>query len=235
MMLQQQRQQQQPLRRNLCLHLLALGHLGYATYYDYKYAQLPLLAVELRLEPTMGYKFNYLTFLNGLLQSSYYLLAVACDLLPARALSRWRDFLLASLVVPLALTVSITFWLLYALPSYVIYPQLLQQIYPRWLNHSLHSFVVLYALLELCLTPHRYPRRREGFMCLGLSLAGYLLWLHVVHHHTHIWAYPFLHAFSTPLLYCFFAFIVGAAFGYYALGELLSAAAWPTDELADWK
>ncbi|KAH8299474.1 hypothetical protein KR044_001744 [Drosophila immigrans] len=214
------------LPARLLLHVVASGHLGYTVYYDYRYVQLPELATELRMVPPLGGKFKYLTFLNGLLQTVYYLLATTHDLYPWPGLRQLRDFLLASFVVPLALTVSVTFWLLRGINGEYIHPPLLDEIYPTWLTHTMHSLIVVYAVLELCLAPHRYPRRRRGFTALGIILASYLAWLYLVKIWTGIWVYPFLGGFFAPLRWCFFAVIVSLAFCYYVLGEQLNYALW---------
>ncbi|XP_034655718.1 androgen-induced gene 1 protein [Drosophila subobscura] len=214
-------------KTRLLLHLVAATHLGCAVCYDFLYARLPRLAVELRLEAPIGGKLKYLTFLCGLLQCAYYLLALVYDVLRARRLRLLRDFLLASYVVPLALTVSLTFWTLLAIGRESIYPGLLDLIYPAWLNQTLHSFVVLYALLELCLTQHRYPPRSRGLAGLALFMAAYLAWMHFIWLRTGIWVYPFLGALSATVRLLFLALIVGLSFVYYLLGERVNAVLWP--------
>uniref|UniRef100_A0A6P4E0F6 Androgen-induced gene 1 protein-like n=1 Tax=Drosophila rhopaloa TaxID=1041015 RepID=A0A6P4E0F6_DRORH len=162
----------------LLLHLSAVVHLGYAIYYDFRFAQLPQLAVTLRLEPPMGGKFKYMTFLGGLVQFGYYALALTYDLFRMRSLRSLRDYMLATFVVPLSLTVSFTFWTLYVIDREAIYPGLLDLVYPSWLNHAMHTFVVVYALIELGITRHRYPHRSRGFAGLAAFMVGYLVWIH---------------------------------------------------------
>lgn len=213
-------------RGRLLLHLTAAVHLGYAIYYDVRYAQLPQLAVDLRLEPPIGGKFKYMTFLGGLLHLSYYTLALAYDLLRIRSLRSLRDYVMASLVVPLALTVGVTFWTLYGIDRETIYPAILDLIYPNWLNHAMHTYVVVYALVELGVTGHRYPDRRRGFAGLGVFMAGYIMWVHFVWLKTGIWVYPLLGALVWPLRILLFATIVGLGFVYYLIGERVNSVLW---------
>ncbi|XP_017136853.1 androgen-induced gene 1 protein [Drosophila miranda] len=214
-------------KTRLLLHLAASTHLGYAVYYDYVYAQLPPLAVEMRLEAPIGGKLKYMTFLCGLLQFTYYSLALAYDVVRVRRLMLLRDYMLASFVVPLALTVSLTFWTLYAIDRESIYPGLLDLIYPVWLNQSMHTIVVVYALVELCVTQHRYPARSKGLAGLGAFLVAYLAWIHYVWLRTGVWAYPFLGALAGPVRLVFFAAIVVLAFAYYLFGERMNSVLWP--------
>ncbi|KAH8270137.1 hypothetical protein KR018_004415 [Drosophila ironensis] len=210
----------------LLLHLLAASHLGYAIYYDFRYAQLPQLAVDLRLEAPIGGKFKYMTVLGGLLQFTYYALALFNDLTRDHTLRQMRDFIFASFVVPLAMTVSLTFWTLYSIDREAIYPGILDLVYPKWLNHAMHTFVVAYALLDLYVTPHKYPIRSRGFAGLGTFMAVYLVWMHFVWLRTGIWVYPFLGALGPSLRLLFFALVIFLGFIYYLLGEQLNGLRW---------
>ncbi|XP_023161499.2 androgen-induced gene 1 protein [Drosophila hydei] len=213
-------------KTRLLLHLLATVHLGYAIYYEYFYAQLPSVAVQLGLLAPVGGKFKYLTFLNGLLQCGYYLLASLHDLLRLQRLQQWRDYLLACLVLPLALTLSVTFWTLCAIDGESIYPYFLELIYPKWLKWTMHCHVAVYALLELCTTAHQYPKRGRGLAGLTAALILYLIWIYFVLFYTGIWIYPFLGALMPATRLCFFAAIILLACGYYLVGERINQVLW---------
>ncbi|KAH8239531.1 hypothetical protein KR032_005203 [Drosophila birchii] len=213
-------------KTSLLLHLTAALHLGFAIYYDCRYAQMPPLAVELRLEPPIGGKFKYMTFLSGLVHCFYYTLALTYDILRIRVLRQLRDYIMASFVIPLAFTVGVTFWTLYTIDRDSIYPPILDLVFPSWLNHTMHSFVVVYAVLELILTQHRYPLRRKGFAGLGIFMAAYLTWIHFLWLVTGIWVYPFLGALAGPFRFMFLAAIVGLGFSYYLMGESINQVLW---------
>lgn len=214
-----------PISR-LLLHVLASVQLGYALYYDFRFAELPQLAYDLQLEAPIGGKLKYLSVLVGLLQFGYYLLALLHDLRPNRQLLELRDFMFASLVLPLALVVSVTFWLLYLINGEYIYPYFLEQVYPGWHKQTMHTHVAVYALLELYLAPHHYPRRNRGLVVLGLAMFGYLLWQLTVRFLTGQWVYLFLDGLSLIMLCFFFLLITGSSYGYYLLGEWLNQKLW---------
>ncbi|XP_060655571.1 androgen-induced gene 1 protein [Drosophila nasuta] len=220
------KQLESSLAVRLLFHAVVSGQLGYAVYYDYNYAQLPWLAIALRLVPPIGGKFNYLTFLTAALHTFYYLLALISDLCPVQGLRQLRDFLLATFVVPLALTVSVTFWLLVATNCEAIYPPFLNEMYPWWLTLTLHALIVCYAALEIHLEPHCYPQRWKGFSALAAGLVSYLVWMHLVYFWTGVWIYPFLGGFFEPFRWFFFGLIVSSAFVYYWLGERLNCMLW---------
>ncbi|XP_032575499.1 androgen-induced gene 1 protein [Drosophila sechellia] len=213
-------------RARLFFHLSATVHLAYAIYFDLRYAQLPQVAVTLRLEPPIGGKFKYMTFLCGLLQLGYYTLALTFDLLRLRSLRKLRDYIFATLAVPLALTVGLTFWTLFAIDRESIYPVLLDLVYPNWLNHTMHTFVVIYAFVELGITRHQYPKRSRGFTGLGAFMVGYLVWIHIVWFRTGIWVYPFLGGIAWQLRVIFFVLIMVLGFVYYLFGERVNNILW---------
>lgn len=210
----------------MLLHVVACIHLGYALYYDFISAQLPLMVHELRLEAPMGGKLKYLTVLVGLLQFGYFLLALAHDVRPKKQLLGLRDFVFASLGFPLALTISVTFWMLYFINGGYVYPYFLDQVYPWWHKQTMHTHVVVYMLLELYLAPHQYPRRYRGLLVLGLAMFSYLMWLLMVRFLTGHWVYHFLDGLSPFTLSFFFALVTGSSFGYYLLGESLNHKLW---------
>ncbi|XP_052845961.1 androgen-induced gene 1 protein-like [Drosophila gunungcola] len=210
----------------LLLHLFAAINLAKAVYHDYRYAQLPELAVTLRLEPPLWGMFKYITFLGGLLQSGYYALALTHDLWRLPSLRNLRDYILATFVVPLALTASLTFWSLYAIDRNAIYPGLLDSIYPGWLNHVLHSYIAVYALIEFVSTRHRYPDRSRGFVGLAAFMAGYLVWNYYFWFRTAIWVYPFLGGTDWYIQVLYFALIIVVAFVYYLVGEHVNRVLW---------
>lgn len=213
-------------KTSLVLHLLAGVHLGYTVYYEYLYVQMPYLAIYFGVLPTVGGKFKYLTFLNGVLQCIYYLIAILHDLLRLRRLRQLRDYLLASLVLPLALTVSLTFWTLCVIDGESIFPSFIQVIYPEWLNWTMHCGVSIYPFLDLYISAHQYPKRSHGLSALTTALLLYLIWMYYVVYSTGKWIYPFLGALLPVTRICFFAVVIVAAFGYYLVGERINYALW---------
>ncbi|KAH8418742.1 hypothetical protein KR222_008849, partial [Zaprionus bogoriensis] len=208
------------------LHVAACTHLGYTLYYEFRHVALPELAFELRLVVPLAGKFKYLTVLVGLLQLGYYLIALVYDMCPLRELRQLRDFVLVSLVVPLVVTVSATFWTLYNINQQYVYPDFLDRVYPGWQKLTMYVFVVVYVLLELCLAPHRYPHKGRGFLGLSVVWGSYLLLLLVVHHRTGLWIYSFLDGLSVITLWFLFVTILGTSFVYYLLGESLNRKLW---------
>uniref|UniRef100_A0A8C9THA1 Androgen dependent TFPI regulating protein 1 n=1 Tax=Scleropages formosus TaxID=113540 RepID=A0A8C9THA1_SCLFO len=137
-----------------------------------------------------------------------------------------RDFLFTILAFPLGTFVCISFWTLYVIDRKLVYPKYLDDIIPLWLNHAMHTAILLLVLLELYLQPHRYPRRIRAVLCLALFCAAYLAWVLWVHHVSEIWVYPIMAHLSPAGLALFLAASALALLPLYLLGEKLSLKYW---------
>jgi hypothetical protein len=75
--------------------------------------------------------------------------------------------------------VTVNFWVLYSLidPALIEDTQVLQDHVPSWMNHSLHTCVLLFTLTELLLTHRRYPRWAAlGKVMSAVVVLGYTAW-----------------------------------------------------------
>ena len=99
-----------------------------------------------------------------------------------------------------------------------------------WLNHVLHTNIVIFILLELFTSFRQYPSRKAGITGLSIFMAGYLVWLHVIKYVSGIWVYPVLDVLPAPLRIVFFVVVIAATSVFYLAGEFLSNVVW-TKEL----
>jgi hypothetical protein len=75
--------------------------------------------------------------------------------------------------------VTVNFWVLNSLldPALIEDTQVLQDYVPSWMNHSLHTTVLLFALVELVLTHRRYPRwTARGRLMAAVVVLAYTSW-----------------------------------------------------------
>lgn len=70
--------------------------------------------------------------------------------------------------------VSTMFWGLYFLDRNLIMPKYLDVYFPSWLNHTMHTFVSVFACLEMITAYRPYPSRVHG---LGIHLGFQLIYL----------------------------------------------------------
>lgn len=141
-------------------------------------------------------------------------------------LTKARDFYFTALAFPVGTFVFVSFWTLYTYDRELVYPKMLDEIIPVWLNHAMHTFIMPLLLLQMFLQHHRYPSRTKGIFSLALFAALYLSWVLWVHHASGIWVYPIM-AHLSPVGLC--VFLGGASLSMaplYLLGEKLSLMMW---------
>ncbi|XP_065142496.1 androgen dependent TFPI regulating protein 1 isoform X2 [Paramisgurnus dabryanus] len=187
-----------------------------------------------------GGRWKYLTFINLVMQTIFFGLAAAVDVihmvLPVkqtrsgapRILAEARDFYFTALSFPICTFVFASFWTLYIYNREMVYPKFLDDIIPVWLNHALHTVIMPLLLVQMFLQNNKYPSRLKGIVFLALFVVLYLLWVLWVHHVSDIWVYPIM-AHLGPGGLCLF--LGGASLTVvplYLLGEKLNHMIWST-------
>ncbi|XP_021114981.1 androgen-induced gene 1 protein isoform X3 [Heterocephalus glaber] len=74
------------------------------------------------------------------------------------------------------LFVVAVFWIIYAYDREMIYPKLLDNFIPGWLNHGMHTTVLPFILIEMRTSHHQYPSRSSGLTAICTFSVGYILW-----------------------------------------------------------
>ncbi|CAL4253461.1 unnamed protein product, partial [Meganyctiphanes norvegica] len=100
---------------------------------------------------------KFITFLNMVLQSLYFSLALLIDLMGfnntltsnQKRLADIRDIAFASLLFPLGIWVCSSFWMVYWMYSDIILPAKIALLFPAWLNHGLHTVPAVFTVMEL--------------------------------------------------------------------------------------
>ncbi|XP_070534435.1 androgen-induced gene 1 protein-like isoform X2 [Ptychodera flava] len=212
-------------------HLLLLILYVYALYYDL----VVLRGRLIKIAPiTFGGNLKYLTFWDLNFQTFYFGLCCLIDLIEAfskrrtvpRKLCSFRDWFLAAIAFPFGLVVVIMFWAIYAVDRELVFPARLDDIFPSWLNHVMHTTVLPFLLLEFYFVRHRYPSRKNGIfgtLFVGLS---YLFWLLYLGFVMDIWVYGFLKVLSGAYFVLFFVGNALLLLVFYLAGEKLNAVCW---------
>ncbi|XP_013377322.1 PREDICTED: androgen-dependent TFPI-regulating protein isoform X2 [Chinchilla lanigera] len=180
-----------------------------------------------------GAQSKYLTLLNLLLQAVYFGVACLDDVLKRikrkkdiKFITALRDLLFATLAFPVCTFVFLMFWTIFLYDRELVYPKLLDGILPAWLNHSVHTFILLFSLIEIILRPHQYPSKKTGLILLAVGSIGYIsrvLWLHSKTGH---WVYPVLAKLSPVGLAAFFFLSYSLTASLFLLGERLNHWKW---------
>ncbi|XP_013856020.1 androgen-dependent TFPI-regulating protein [Austrofundulus limnaeus] len=181
-----------------------------------------------------GGPWKYLTFLNLLLQMTFFGLAAVTDLQQEKtgsALLKWKDLLFSVFAFPVGMFVVLLFWTIYAIDRELVYPAALDSFFPPWINHAMHTFVFPVLLGELLLQPHAYPKTKlSALAALGLVGLAYLSWIIWVYASVGIWVYPLLGYFSAAGLMGFFLFNMSVVTLLYLLGQELDGRLWRKSE-----
>ncbi|XP_063815449.1 androgen-induced gene 1 protein-like isoform X2 [Pseudophryne corroboree] len=184
---------------------------------------------------TYGGRWKYLTFINQVIQTVFFGFCVSYDLVQLCLSSRnriclfltWlKDRTFCILAFPMSAFVVTSFWSIYNYDRELVYPKVLDSIIPQWLNHLMHSFVVLVMLIELLTCSHQYPSRKSGLATLMLFCIAYLSWILWVHHASGIWVYPILETLDAVGMSVFFAVSFLIMVPFYCLGEWLTQLRW---------
>lgn len=122
--------------------------------------------------------------------------------------------------------VATTFWGIYFVDRELILPKAIDPYFPGWLNHLMHTNIVVFLLGELFTSYRKYPTRKQGLSTLAVVMVAYLVWIHVINHYTGKWVYPILEVLNFPLRLVFFAAMLVFLVVLYILGENLNNVIW---------
>jgi hypothetical protein len=95
-----------------------------------------------------------------------------------------------------------------------------------WLNHIMHTNIMVFIVLELFTSFRLYPSRKWGLAGLSLFMASYLAWLHVIKYKADVWVYPVLEVLNLPQRIAFFALSLIFSVGLYIFGEFFNDSIW---------
>ncbi|XP_037700306.1 androgen-induced gene 1 protein isoform X2 [Choloepus didactylus] len=108
-------------------------------------------AIEMPSHQTYGGSWKFLTFIDLVIQAVFFGICVLTDLSSLltrgsgsreqerqlKKLIALRDWVLAVLAFPVGIFVVVVFWIIYAYDREMIYPKLLDNFIPGWLNHGM--------------------------------------------------------------------------------------------------
>uniref|UniRef100_A0A8C3YMH1 Androgen dependent TFPI regulating protein n=1 Tax=Catagonus wagneri TaxID=51154 RepID=A0A8C3YMH1_9CETA len=180
-----------------------------------------------------GGQWKYLTFLNLLLQAIFYGVACLEDVLKRtkgkkdiKFITAFRDLLFTTLAFPISAFVFLSFWIIFLYDRELVYPKALDDIFPGWLNHAMHTSILPFSLVEIILRPHCYPMKRKGLIILAAVSLAYISRVLWIYSETGTWVYPVFAKLSPAGLAAFFLASYIFVVGIYLLGEKLHHWKW---------
>ncbi|XP_072028780.1 androgen-induced gene 1 protein-like isoform X2 [Amphiura filiformis] len=176
----------------------------------------------------------FLTIWNLIFQTFYFFWCCVTDLVLtsgsrspiAKKFVAFRDWFLAAVAFPIGTLVVSMFWAIWAVDRELVFPKELDEFFPPWLNHVLHTTVLPILLIEMFLVQHKLPSRKVGVMGTLFVGLSYLLWVLYLGYAMDIWVYPVLKVLSG---FYFGLFLTVSAFfllGLYIVGEKISEFCW---------
>lgn len=82
--------------------------------------------------------------------------------------SKIRGFIFTSLVFPSTMIVAFFFWLFYHINSEYVIPNGFEEMVPSWLNHNIHTNIILLPIIELTLQKMSIPSTKTAFITLTI-------------------------------------------------------------------
>ncbi|XP_073997352.1 androgen-induced gene 1 protein-like [Rhodnius prolixus] len=168
-----------------------------------------------------GYEYrNYLFSIWGTIaQFVYFCMYVAMDILEIQGgalalkikekMQNIASYLLFTFVFPLSVHIFILFWCFYVWDREYIYPRMLDEMAPFWLNHILHTYPPVLSVIYMLTCNENEPSIKSTFSGLSTLLVAYsALFLYVKAVHG-VWIYQAFDAIEETfakflLFYCGF-------------------------------
>ncbi|XP_015924926.1 androgen-induced gene 1 protein isoform X2 [Parasteatoda tepidariorum] len=176
-------------------------------------------------------RLKYLTYWNLLVQFLFFTLSSIMDFMKTSSssynkLTKLRDKFYAGIVLPYGVFVVAMFWILYGINRELIFPKVLDPVFPPWLNHVSHTVILPVLLIETYIIKHRHPRRRDGMKLTAAFGLCYGIWTLILGLGMDIWVYPVLQIMNWTARIVFFAVSILFMFLQYLVGEKINCLFW---------
>lgn len=219
-------------RLNCFIHVGTFATFFFTNYYAFVHLRIPMLQ-KLFEKFDVG-QLKYLTIWCLIVQALFFFICVLNDFFGSNAVNpkkrplmrRIKDFFHATFSFPLAMFVGITFWSLMFVDRELVLPKAMDPYFPWWLNHLMHTMIMVSTVLELFIAPRQYPTRFQALSSLLVFMVIYLVWIHVIYAKTGVWVYPALHVLSLPLRVAFLGSLFLFVVMMYLAGEALNNLVW---------
>ncbi|CAH1400101.1 unnamed protein product [Nezara viridula] len=218
------------------VHAVGAVHFTFGCYYDWFEVNIPKEVSP--IFAAFGYKLKFLTYWDALLQATYFILATVNDILGPKdkhteeptMLCKVRDFVECSMAFPVSMFVGFTFWSLMAVDRELVLPKALDPYFPPWLNHVMHTNIVIFQFLEITTSRRDFPPKKWGLLGLSVFQGLYLVWMNIVFFVSGLWAYPILNVLGVPARILFLTASFFTGFLFYFFGEYLNRFLWAEEK-----
>jgi FAR-17a/AIG1-like protein len=143
-----------------------------------------------------------------------------------------KDYIFSSLAFPLSFDVAVMFWSLFFFNRETVAPKVWDEIFPVWLNHFIHTDIVLFISIELIVLHRNYPKKKPSLIGLLFLMFCYICWVHIINLKTDQWVYPILANFNWAERIGFHLFNVSIPVAFYFLGKFINSLIWNKTRVA---
>ncbi|XP_049854940.1 androgen-dependent TFPI-regulating protein-like isoform X1 [Schistocerca gregaria] len=177
---------------------------------------------------------EYATIWNQVLQQVYVFSSLWVDIVKAfpgrfpysrKAASAVRNFLFPACVVPINTIVLVLFWSLYLSAPHMIEDRgIMERYLESWMNHCLHTNIIIISLMEIIICAPKFPSRRRAFV----TIVGMVLLYSITASSCRMlggpWAYPIVKImFSNWMSFIVFqAICISIGFAGYIVAERIN-------------
>ncbi|XP_066994684.1 androgen-dependent TFPI-regulating protein isoform X2 [Anabrus simplex] len=145
-------------------------------------------------------------------------------------IKKTKHFTFRTFVFPLSSTVAFVFWVLFLVDRKLIFPPEIDNVMPAWVNHAMHTNIVIAAVMELATTFHRYPRaRNRAIMGITLYIVAYGVCILSTYLFHGIWLYPIYDVMNWTQRIILSIFVYVLTVGFYFCGEGLNTKIWENE------
>ncbi|XP_049948430.1 androgen-dependent TFPI-regulating protein-like isoform X3 [Schistocerca serialis cubense] len=180
------------------------------------------------------YSLEYVSVWNQVLQQVYVFSSLWVDIVKAfpgrfpysrKAASAVRNFLFPACVVPINTIVLVLFWSLYLSAPHMIEDRgIMERYLESWMNHCLHTNIIIISLMEIIICAPKFPSRRRAFV----TIVGMVLLYSITASSCRMlggpWAYPIVKImFSNWMSFIVFqAICISIGFSGYIVAERIN-------------
>lgn len=144
---------------------------------------------------------------------------------------RIKDYIFATLAFPLAFDVGVMFWSFFTIDRELVAPKAWDAIFPVWLNHFIHTDIMVFMAIEMVILHRHYPRIKHSLLGLFAFMLAYISWVHIIHEATGYWVYPILAAFNWAQRLGFHLFNISVPVTFYFIGKFINNWIWSEDRV----
>ncbi|KAF4519365.1 hypothetical protein B566_EDAN011371 [Ephemera danica] len=144
-----------------------------------------------------------------------------------QTLATCRQRLFGPVLLPATCLTVTNFWACYAVAPHLMLGDLVA-LYPRIMNHAMHTFIAPIAYAELLVTRHHVVPRSQGLVSATIFMSGYASWMYLISYLTDLWPYRFLVVMSVPQHFIFIPCMHLHGYFWFFVNEVLISFVWGT-------